>query len=323
MRILVATDFSADADTARALVKGMTLPAGSRVRLVHAIEPITTVGIFAPSALLTISEAADEDARAQVRQSAKYLEMPGRDVDGVVGHGRAADVVIAECGAFEPDLLVVGSRGLGGIATTVLGSVSAELIDRAPCPVLVARVPTLTKAILAEDGSENAAAGARAIAGLPIFAAVTVRVVSVVDVPFPMVFADPTATSTAVEAFRDYESAMPALRKQAGAVAAERAKALESQGFRATWEQREGEAAQELIGAAAELHADCIVVGSRGQTGLRRLMLGSVARSVLFHAPCSVLVAHSPKSAETQSPGHGDGRSPARDREEQAHKTLT
>jgi hypothetical protein len=36
--------------------------------------------------------------------------------------------------------------------------------------------------------------------------------------------------------------------------------------------------------------AGIIVVGTRGQTGLRRLVLGSVARNVLLHAPCSVLV---------------------------------
>ena len=33
-----------------------------------------------------------------------------------------------------------------------------------------------------------------------------------------------------------------------------------------------------------------IIVGTRGQTGLRRLLLGSVARNVLLHAPCSVMV---------------------------------
>jgi hypothetical protein len=33
-----------------------------------------------------------------------------------------------------------------------------------------------------------------------------------------------------------------------------------------------------------------IVVATRGQTGLHRLILGSVARNVLLHAPCSVLV---------------------------------
>ena len=40
---------------------------------------------------------------------------------------------------FEADLVVVGSHGRGPIAATVLGSVSAEVAETAPCSVLVAR----------------------------------------------------------------------------------------------------------------------------------------------------------------------------------------
>ena len=42
---------------------------------------------------------------------------------------------------------------------------------------------------------------------------------------------------------------------------------------------------------AVEGEADLIVMGSRGRTGLTRAFLGSVARNVLVHAPCSVLIA--------------------------------
>ena len=300
MRILIATDFSPFADTARSLVRNMRLPAGSHIRVVHAIEPVTTVTIFAPAALLTFTEATENEARALVRDTEKALAAPGVTVDGVVGNGRAADVVMDEADSFRPDLLVVGSRGRGAFATNILGSVSAELVDRAPCPVLVARASTLRRTILADDGSENAAAGARAIDELAPLRTASVHVVSVVDAPFPVVFADPTATSTAVEALRDYEAAMPALREQRRGLARQRATALQAAGRAATWEQREGDPAYELIAAAAERHADCIVIGSRGQTGVRRLVIGSVARSVLIHAPCSVLVVHAKAGAPSK-----------------------
>jgi nucleotide-binding universal stress UspA family protein len=64
-------------------------------------------------------------------------------------------------------------------------------------------------------------------------------------------------------------------------------------------EFRAGDPAAELIKAAAQDKSDCIVVGSRGKTGLTRLMLGSVARAVLFHADCSVLVTHAPVTGKT------------------------
>lgn len=301
MRILLATDFSSYADTARSLVKSMTLPPGSRIRVVHAIEPISTVAMFASSALLTINEAAEREARDLVKETAALVKAEGREVDGIIGLGRAADVVIDECADFKPDLLVVGSRGRGGIATAVLGSVSAELVDRSPCPVLVARRDRLATIVLAEDGTGNAAAGAAVIADMPALSSCAVRVVSVVDATFPVVLADPAIPGTAVEAFRAYQDSLPLLRASHAAFARDRAAALSRLGIRASAEQREGDAATQLIAAAVEQHADCIVIGSRGQTGVRRFVLGSVARSVLFHAPCSVLIAHAKPIDESRS----------------------
>lgn len=54
----------------------------------------------------------------------------------------------------------------------------------------------------------------------------------------------------------------------------------------------EGEAPDKLLEAADDFDADLIVVGSVGLTGGARFILGSVASSVLHHAPCDVLVAH-------------------------------
>jgi nucleotide-binding universal stress UspA family protein len=54
----------------------------------------------------------------------------------------------------------------------------------------------------------------------------------------------------------------------------------------------EGEPADELLEAADTFSADLIVVGSVGLTGGSRFLLGSVASSVLHHAPCDVLVVH-------------------------------
>lgn len=50
-----------------------------------------------------------------------------------------------------------------------------------------------------------------------------------------------------------------------------------------------GEPAAEILKAAAEYPADLIVMGTHGRGGLSRLVLGSVAETVLRHAPCPVL----------------------------------
>lgn len=300
MRILIATDLSSYSDTAIAAVQAMPLPPGSEVRLVHAVEPVPTVAIFAPPEFLTMNEATERELRAILRDQAKKLEHLDRKASAIVGFGRAADVIIDESQRFSPDLIVVGSRGRGAVASSVLGSVSAEVIDRAACPVLVARRTTLSTIVLAEDGSVDAGAGAACIVALEPLSEAAVHVVSVVDEAFPIVLADPTGTATAMEAYRAYENAMPRLVARSTALAQERADSLARLGIRATVETRKGDAAGELIAAATEHGADCIVIGSRGETGLRRLMLGSVARSVLFHAPCSVLIAHAATSSRKE-----------------------
>jgi universal stress protein A len=56
-----------------------------------------------------------------------------------------------------------------------------------------------------------------------------------------------------------------------------------------TAEVRLGDAGEEIVAAAADLQADILVLGTHGRTGLKHLLLGSVAESVMRHAPCPVL----------------------------------
>jgi nucleotide-binding universal stress UspA family protein len=53
---------------------------------------------------------------------------------------------------------------------------------------------------------------------------------------------------------------------------------------------REGNAADALIDVAEEERADVIIVGNKGMTGAKRMLLGSVPNAVSHHAPCHVLI---------------------------------
>lgn len=56
-----------------------------------------------------------------------------------------------------------------------------------------------------------------------------------------------------------------------------------------------GEAVWEICRSADREHADLIIMGSHGRTGLSHVVLGSVAERVVRHAHCPVLVARMPK----------------------------
>ncbi len=68
------------------------------------------------------------------------------------------------------------------------------------------------------------------------------------------------------------------------------ARRLADAGFEATPVVLAGDPAAEIVRFAIARETGTIVMGTRGHTGLARLFLGSVARNVMLHAPCSVLI---------------------------------
>jgi nucleotide-binding universal stress UspA family protein len=59
----------------------------------------------------------------------------------------------------------------------------------------------------------------------------------------------------------------------------------------------EGTPAAEILRVAQQIHADLIVLGTHGRTGLTRLLMGSVAEQVVRQAPCPVLTLTAPFAA--------------------------
>jgi nucleotide-binding universal stress UspA family protein len=228
----------------------------------------------------------------ELDETVRRLAGPDRSVESAVLRGRPATAIVEDARAFGADLVVVGSRGLGGISSLLLGSVSSEVVDHAPCPVLVGRQPSLSRVVFATGGSPSAAAAADLLSGSSIFDGVPIRVVSAADVPRPWhTGIAPTMYGQVMDAYaRDLAEA----EEEHARLAAESVAALTAAGREATARTSTGDAAAEIIAAAGEWKADLIVLGSRGRTGLTRLLLGSVARNVLHGSEASVLVVHEP-----------------------------
>jgi nucleotide-binding universal stress UspA family protein len=75
----------------------------------------------------------------------------------------------------------------------------------------------------------------------------------------------------------------------------------------------DGEAAEEILKSARSEGVDLIVLGTHGTTGLARLLMGSVAESVLRKAPCPVLTVRAPFPAvDTSKPASAKEREAAK-----------
>lgn len=75
----------------------------------------------------------------------------------------------------------------------------------------------------------------------------------------------------------------------------------QSRGVRCRTVLRQGPVADEIVKVAAEDRADLLVVGSRGLTGIRRLLLGSISNEVAVKAPCPVLIVKQPHGGSSQT----------------------
>ena len=79
----------------------------------------------------------------------------------LLAEGNVRDELVNWVESNDVDVLVVGSRGLGGaLKRAVMGSVSSYVVQHAPCAVFIVSAPTLKKLAQAEEVTAAAAASA-------------------------------------------------------------------------------------------------------------------------------------------------------------------
>jgi nucleotide-binding universal stress UspA family protein len=295
MRVLVAVDGSPGAQVGVELVARLAWPRGSIMRFVAAVQTFQEIGygLFGvPPPDLNIEQPYVDELEDVLRRAVEGVPASATAESAMI-HGRPADAILDDAERFEPDLIVAGSRGHGPIATMLLGSVSAELVDRAACPVLVARRPFADRTLLAYDGSPEANRALELMRGWPFLCGRETGVVSVAQPP--VLWRSGIAPGMYREVIEDYSDELAQLQTEYGELAGDAARQLKEAGVEARAERRTGDPAHEILLAAQEPEADLVVIGSRGRTGLKRMVLGSVARNVLINAQASVLVVHLPR----------------------------
>ena len=253
---------------------------------------VVTLGCGCGALRNVVDRSAGAGQTAMLDEVAARRTGPDRRAIGTIVRGRAATAIVAEAERFGAHLILVGSRGHGALETLVLGSVSAEVVDQAHCPVLVVRTDTLDRLILADDGGPEADRAADLVAGWPMLRSASVAVIDVA--PYPMVFGSGVAPTQRVQAHSAYADALADARAEAQAIVDRRVAVLCDAGIDAHAVVREGDPATRVVELAREWTADLVVVGTRGLAGLARVVLGSTARNILLDAPCSVLIAKRP-----------------------------
>jgi nucleotide-binding universal stress UspA family protein len=141
-RILLATDGSEQAELAALTSVDLADATDSELHVVH----VGVVPIFLksyPGTLgyeRTLYEQIEEMSRELLRKQTWRVKVAGGTVAGA--HLRIGQVdleIVALAEELQADLIVMGSRGLGGVRRALMGSVSDSVVRHAHCPVLVVR----------------------------------------------------------------------------------------------------------------------------------------------------------------------------------------
>jgi nucleotide-binding universal stress UspA family protein len=139
-KILIATDGSESAHEALEFGLELAEEQGATPFIVHvapAVEvlPYASFGVAAP----TIPHEPDEEDRAPLKHAVEIAARKGLDAKTELLVGNPADEIVAFADTIDADLIVVGSRGYGAIASVMLGSVSRGVLHESRRPVLVVR----------------------------------------------------------------------------------------------------------------------------------------------------------------------------------------
>ncbi|HSJ43730.1 MAG TPA: universal stress protein [Euzebyales bacterium] len=283
--IVVGVDGSAHADVALRWALQQARSAGAELYLVYAYgRRLGTDGS-------DDGHAAADNVLASIvdHHRAALGAVPWRAHAQSYGRGSPTHVLLDE--AQQADLIVVGSRGLGGFGELILGSTSYRLVCWARIPVAVIRTdpskgpsadPPAKGFVVGIDGSDTGDRALRWAAAEARRREVPLEVVH--SQPLPMHHVLGMAAVPSMERERE-------LVRQEGAQILARAldRAAEAlEGLEVRRQARVGPPADALAVVAGTDHV--LVVGNRGHSYVRGVMLGSVSHQVLHHAHGPVVV---------------------------------
>jgi nucleotide-binding universal stress UspA family protein len=139
LRVLVATDGSADASAAVAWVAALPLAASVELRTLSVVT--LPRGPLDVPQVHEYHQSLRDEARQAAERARDVLRQRWPHAEAHVVEGDPREAIVRAAADWPADLLVVGARGLGAVARLVLGSVSGHVVHHAPCPVLIVRKP--------------------------------------------------------------------------------------------------------------------------------------------------------------------------------------
>ncbi len=281
-RILLATDGSDHTRRAAAYVRTLADRFDAEVHVL-AVADVDSVSVAFDTG--GVEQVVIERLNGRCEE---WVATTGEFVDAAetaVHTGTPREAVLDYAAEHDVDLLAMGTHGRTGIRRYAIGSVTEHVLRRAAAPVLTARADEpadggeVARVLVPTDGSEATDAAvdhAVAVAGA---CGAALRILSVVDTRALAAQSDLAPSNAVVES----------LEERSERAVSEAAERCVEAGLSAETATARGPPSQAICADAAEHDADLVVMGTRGRSGLDRVLLGSVTERTVRHAPVPVM----------------------------------
>jgi nucleotide-binding universal stress UspA family protein len=291
-RILCPVDFSPGSERAMRVGVRLANEHDAELVLFHAWQVPATTGdfAFATGVVADLGDVARETLDQELRRA---TELGAKKASAKLVSGPAWSMIVEELRDGSIDLVVMGTQGRTGLRRILLGSVAEKVVRHAPCPVLTIRpegeLAPFRKILVPVDFSADSQRAMEVAADMIARDGTGITLLHIVEIP--VAYRGRTTLPGAVEAL-DKRGA-EALDAWATVLRAKVSVPVST-------EWHIGSPGTEVLAVLDEDRSyDLVVTGSHGRTGVRRVLIGSVAEKIVRYSPCPVLVARRPETAES------------------------
>ncbi|HKC52753.1 MAG TPA: universal stress protein [Myxococcota bacterium] len=286
-RVLAATDFSPHAERALAHALELVKLFGAELEVfTSAYVPAQALAAMALGMAPGLVDEARREAVQRVETLAATLRARGVRASSSSSTEEPSSAICARAAELGTDLVALGTRGHTGLAHVVFGSIAERVARTAPCAVLTTHAdspaPAAYRCVLVptdfSPDSEAALAWARSLVSRTGGKLVLLHAY---DLPQLVLTGSALAAASVEKALMDSaREKLAELRQTLSGVAVETHVSA----------TRPDPA---ILDAVERVHADLVVLGTRGRTGLAHVVLGSTAERVIRRAHVPVVTCKS------------------------------
>lgn len=292
MKILFATDGTEHSRSAAKFISRFNFTEKDEIEILHVISWLPVMREW-ESLAEDFRKIREEVVPKILKSASDILKSTTANISTSYTEDHPDKAIIDAAKSSDAGLIVMGAKGIRGIATHIVGSVTKTVAAKAHIPVLIVRSPKkeLTgklKILFATDGSEHSDATAGILSSIPFpenteLTILNVSFSTLYDIPDQFSMEVDSRIKNIVASTHEAESRISV------EITGKTYGLLKNRFSSAEKIIKFGDPPEEILSAAENMDADIIMLGSSGKRGTIK-NLGSVSRYVLNHAKCSVLI---------------------------------